>query len=101
METIEKKKRGEPRKPKRPLIERIPEAVAVLTALENAPDALDMDAETACIFYGGATPIDRATLYRGVRDGRYAKPHHPSPNISRFNLGEARNSKKALRGEAI
>ena len=53
-------------------------------------DALREDDELltpreACAFIGGKKkPIDLSTLYRGVKDGRYHGPVHPSPGISRF-----------------
>lgn len=36
------------------------------------PDLLDRNA--ACEFFGGTRPINPATLYRGVRQGRYPRP---------------------------
>lgn len=33
-----------------------------------------LDADEACRLLGGTRPINRATLYRGVADGRYPKP---------------------------
>jgi predicted DNA-binding transcriptional regulator AlpA len=35
-------------------------------------DLLDRDA--ACAFFGGTRPINVATLYRGIRHGRYPRP---------------------------
>lgn len=41
----------------------------------------------ACRMIGGeTTPVHPATYYRGVRDGRYPAPVHPSPGISRVDL---------------
>jgi predicted DNA-binding transcriptional regulator AlpA len=33
-----------------------------------------LDREAACAFFGGTKPINVATLYRGIRRGRYPKP---------------------------
>jgi predicted DNA-binding transcriptional regulator AlpA len=33
-----------------------------------------LDRNAACEFFGGTRPINPATLYRGVRQGRYPKP---------------------------
>jgi predicted DNA-binding transcriptional regulator AlpA len=33
-----------------------------------------LDVKAACRFIGGSKPIDPATLWRGVKSGRYSKP---------------------------
>jgi predicted DNA-binding transcriptional regulator AlpA len=33
-----------------------------------------LDQRAACAFFGGTRPINVATLYRGIRRGRYPKP---------------------------
>jgi predicted DNA-binding transcriptional regulator AlpA len=33
-----------------------------------------LDRGEVCRFFGGTKPINAATLYRGVRQGRYPKP---------------------------
>jgi predicted DNA-binding transcriptional regulator AlpA len=33
-----------------------------------------LDREEVCRFFGGTKPIDAATLYRGIRKGRYPRP---------------------------
>jgi predicted DNA-binding transcriptional regulator AlpA len=38
----------------------------------QTPDLLDRGA--VCRFFGGTKPIDAATLYRGIRKGRYPRP---------------------------
>jgi predicted DNA-binding transcriptional regulator AlpA len=45
-------------------------------------DLLDRDA--TCRFFGGTRPINPATLYRGVRKGRYPKPVKVGPGSSRW-----------------
>jgi predicted DNA-binding transcriptional regulator AlpA len=43
-----------------------------------------LDRDAACRFFGGTRPIHAATLYRGVRQGRYPKPVHVGPGSSRW-----------------
>jgi hypothetical protein len=33
-----------------------------------------LDRAEVCLFFGGTKPIDPATLYRGIRKGRYPSP---------------------------
>jgi predicted DNA-binding transcriptional regulator AlpA len=33
-----------------------------------------LDRRAACEFFGGTRPINPATLYRGIRQGRYPRP---------------------------
>jgi predicted DNA-binding transcriptional regulator AlpA len=33
-----------------------------------------LDRREVCRFFGGSKPIDPATLYRGIRQGRYPQP---------------------------
>jgi predicted DNA-binding transcriptional regulator AlpA len=40
--------------------------------LPDGPPLLDRPA--VCRFFGGSRPIDPATLYRGIRQGRYPAP---------------------------
>jgi hypothetical protein len=40
----------------------------------------------ACAVIGGTKPVNPATYYRGVKEGRYNAPFHPSPGISRVDL---------------
>jgi hypothetical protein len=42
--------------------------------------------EAACRMIGGDSPVHRSTYYKGVREGRYPAPVHPSPGISRVDL---------------
>lgn len=43
--------------------------------------------EHACQVIGGkGSPVHPVTYYRGAAAGRYNKPFHPSPGISRVNL---------------
>jgi predicted DNA-binding transcriptional regulator AlpA len=43
-----------------------------------------LDRDAACRFFGGTRPIHAATLYRGIRQGRYPKPVHVGPGSSRW-----------------
>jgi predicted DNA-binding transcriptional regulator AlpA len=43
-----------------------------------------LDRDAVCAFFGGTRPINPATLYRGVRKGRYPKPIKVGPGSSRW-----------------
>jgi predicted DNA-binding transcriptional regulator AlpA len=48
-----------------------------------------MDKDETCRFFGGASrPINAATLYRGMHDGRYPKPIKVGANSSRWIKSE-------------
>jgi hypothetical protein len=50
----------------------------------ETPEYITVD--SACRIIGGEErPIDRSTYYRGVQDGRYPAPEHPSPGIARID----------------
>jgi hypothetical protein len=54
----------------------------------------------ACRFIGGTEkPISVATLYRGVKAGRFSPPEHPSPGISRFRKSKLREDLRRLGGK--
>jgi hypothetical protein len=45
--------------------------------------------EEACRIIGGnESPVHPSTFYRGVRNGIYPAPVHPSPNVSRVVVSE-------------
>jgi predicted DNA-binding transcriptional regulator AlpA len=46
-------------------------------------------------FFGGTKPINAATLYRGIRQGRYPRPIKVGPGSSRWLREECET---ALRG---
>jgi predicted DNA-binding transcriptional regulator AlpA len=50
------------------------------------PELLDRNA--ACEFFGGSRPINAATLYRGIRRGRYPQPVKIGPGSSRWLRSE-------------
>lgn len=43
-----------------------------------------LDRAEACRFFGGSKPLHAATLYRGVRQGRYPRPVKVGPGTSRW-----------------
>jgi len=61
-----------------------PAATNMETQMQS--DLLDRDA--TCRFFGGTRPINPATLYRGVRKGRYPKPVKVGPGSSRWLRAE-------------
>jgi hypothetical protein len=54
----------------------------------------------ACKDIGGEEePIHPSTFYRGVAAGRYSKPEHPSPGISRVDRDHL--AKEIVAGHAL
>ncbi len=49
-----------------------------------------------CRWFGGSRPIDPATLYRGVRAGRYPAPVKIGPGSSRWLLAECEAALAAM-----
>jgi hypothetical protein len=49
--------------------------------MSDVPELVSI--EQACKDIGGDKPVHPSTYYRGVRNGIYPAPVHPSPNISR------------------
>jgi predicted DNA-binding transcriptional regulator AlpA len=47
-----------------------------------------LDRADVCRFFGGTKPIDPATLYRGIRQGRYPRPVKIGPGSSRWLRSE-------------
>ena len=47
-----------------------------------------LDRIEACRFFGGSKPINVATLYRGIRLGRYPRPVKVGPGSSRWLRAE-------------
>jgi predicted DNA-binding transcriptional regulator AlpA len=52
------------------------------------PDDELLDSETVCRLLGGSRPINPATLYRGIRAGRYPRPIKVGPGSSRWLRSE-------------
>jgi predicted DNA-binding transcriptional regulator AlpA len=64
--------------------------------VEHQQIETDWDRRTVCKFFGGTKPLNSATLYRGIKAGRYPKPYHPSPGLSRWVPSECRAAREAL-----
>jgi len=47
-----------------------------------------LDRAEVCRWFGGTKPIDPATLYRGIRQGRYPRPVKVGPGSSRWLRSE-------------
>jgi predicted DNA-binding transcriptional regulator AlpA len=47
-----------------------------------------LDRREVCRFFGGTKPLDPATLYRGIRKGRYPAPLKVGPGSSRWLRNE-------------
>ena len=47
-----------------------------------------LDRREVCRFFGGTKPLDPATLYRGIRKGRYPAPVKVGPGSSRWLRAE-------------
>ena len=70
------------------------------TQVSNFSHLLDRD--TVCAFFGGTRPINPATLYRGVRNGRYPKPVKVGPGSSRWLRAECEAALQAMaEGRAV
>jgi predicted DNA-binding transcriptional regulator AlpA len=55
-----------------------------------------MDRATVCRYFGGTKPINAATLYRGIRQGRYPSPVKVGPGSSRWLRAECETALKAM-----
>jgi predicted DNA-binding transcriptional regulator AlpA len=55
-----------------------------------------LDRAAACAFFGGTKPIDAATLYRGIRNGRYPAPLKIGPGSSRWLRSECEQALQAI-----
>jgi predicted DNA-binding transcriptional regulator AlpA len=47
-----------------------------------------LDKQAVCRMFGGTRPINSATLYRGIRKGRYPRPVKVGPGSSRWLRSE-------------
>jgi predicted DNA-binding transcriptional regulator AlpA len=54
------------------------------------------DKKATCAFFGGNRPINPATLYRGIAEGRYPRPVRVAPNTCRWLKSECETARKAL-----
>jgi predicted DNA-binding transcriptional regulator AlpA len=66
------------------------ELLAILESHRKAHPSDDelLDVYAACAFLGGSRPIHPATLWRGVKSGRYSKPIKISPQLTRWRRSE-------------
>jgi predicted DNA-binding transcriptional regulator AlpA len=55
-----------------------------------------LDRVEVCRFFGGSRPINAATLYRGIRDGRYPRPVHIGPGSSRWLREECESALQSM-----
>jgi predicted DNA-binding transcriptional regulator AlpA len=60
-----------------------------------------LDLRAVCCFFGGTRPINPATLYRGIRVGRYPPPIKVGPGSSRWLRAECDEALgRMIRGRA-
>jgi predicted DNA-binding transcriptional regulator AlpA len=62
--------------------------------METLTELLDRDA--VCRLIGGNRPINAATLYRGIRRGRYPRPVKVGPGSSRWLRSECESALQSL-----
>lgn len=55
-----------------------------------------LDRIAVCRLIGGTRPINAATLYRGIRKGRYPKPVKVGPGSSRWLREECEAALQAM-----
>jgi predicted DNA-binding transcriptional regulator AlpA len=55
-----------------------------------------LDIEAVCAYFGGSRPINPATLYRGIRKGRYPAPIKIGPGSSRWLWNECEAALQAM-----
>jgi predicted DNA-binding transcriptional regulator AlpA len=55
-----------------------------------------LDRRAACEFFGGSRPINAATLYRGIRQGRFPRPVKVGPGSSRWLREECETVLQAM-----
>jgi predicted DNA-binding transcriptional regulator AlpA len=55
-----------------------------------------LDRAETCRFFGGSKPIDPATLYRGIRQGRYPRPVKIGPGSSRWLRSECESALRSM-----
>jgi predicted DNA-binding transcriptional regulator AlpA len=55
-----------------------------------------LDRGEVCRFFGGTRPINPATLYRGIRKGRYPAPVKVGPGSSRWLRDECETALRVM-----
>ena len=60
------------------------------------PNVELMNVAETCGFFGGSRPLNPATLYRGVKSGRYPAPIKTGPNTNRWLRSECEAALAAM-----
>jgi predicted DNA-binding transcriptional regulator AlpA len=61
-----------------------------------------LDRREVCRFFGGTRPLNPATLYRGIRKGRYPQPVKVGPGSSRWLRAECEAALRVMaEGRAV
>lgn len=61
-----------------------------------------LDRREVCRYFGGTKPLDPATLYRGIRKGRYPAPVKVGPGSSRWLRAECEAALQSMvEGRAV
>jgi predicted DNA-binding transcriptional regulator AlpA len=61
-----------------------------------------LDRRRVCEFFGGTRPLNPATLYRGIRTGRFPAPVKIGPGSSRWLRAECEAALQAMvEGRAV
>jgi len=55
-----------------------------------------LDRREVCRFFGGSRPLNPATLYRGIRKGRFPKPLKIGPGTSRWLRSECEDALRLM-----
>jgi predicted DNA-binding transcriptional regulator AlpA len=74
---------------------RVKRSIIPLSFAELPDDTL-LAQEATLAFIGGTEPIHPASLFRGIRDGRYPRPVKIGPNSNRWVLGELREAQRRM-----
>ena len=73
-----------------------PEQITSQTTHSAIDDEGLYDMAFVCRFFGGSKPLHPATIYRGIAEGRYPRPVHPSPNTNRWVGRPLKQAKQAI-----
>jgi hypothetical protein len=65
----------------------------------DTPDDELLDQDAVCRFFGGTKPIHPATLWRGVKSGRYSKPIKVAANTNRWRRHELQSDLDRMAAE--
>jgi predicted DNA-binding transcriptional regulator AlpA len=60
-----------------------------------------LDVLGACAFIGGSRPINPATLWRGVKAGRYSKPIKVTPQSVRWRRSDLQADIERMNAEDV